>query len=145
MNVALLLQVLREELPSLHLKVDTLPLNETCLELPPTYLKAVVELLVVRLGVTHLSTIAGEDTGREIVLLYHFWDRGGLTLRVKLPRDGASIDSVRDLVPGAVFYEREVVEMLGVSFDGYSDLAPLFLPDDWDDAPPLRRREGEEA
>jgi len=144
-NVALLLQVLAEELPSLHLEVEPLPLNETCLTLPATCLRTVVELLVVRFGVTHLSTIAGEDTGREIVLLYHFWDRGGLTLRVELPRDGASIDTVRDLVPGAVFYEREVLEMLGVNIDGYSDLAHLFLPDDWDEAPPLRRREGAEA
>ena len=142
MNVDRLLEALKKHHPSLQFEVDHFPVRETCLKLSPNGLRTVVEFLVVQFGVTHLSTIAAEDTGREIILLYHFWDRGGLTLRVELPRDAPSIESVRDLIPGAVFYEREVVEMLGVSIEGYSDLPPLLLPDDWDGAPPMRRREG---
>jgi NADH-quinone oxidoreductase subunit C len=143
MNVELLLEALKENLPSVQFEIDHLPIHEVCLTLPPTQLRTVVEFLVARFGVTHLSTITGEDTGREIVLLYHFWDRGGLTLRVELPRDDPSIESVQDFIPGAFFYEREIIEMLGVSIDGYAGLGHVFLPDDWDEAPPLRRNGGD--
>jgi NADH-quinone oxidoreductase subunit C len=106
------------------------------------WLRPVVEFLLHHLGLAHLSAITGDDTGHEIVLLYHFWDRGGLTLRIELPRDEPAIESIRDLIPGAVFYEREVVEMLGVRIGGYAEMGPLFLPDDWSDPPPMRRRDG---
>jgi NADH-quinone oxidoreductase subunit C len=145
MNVDLLVEALKEHLPSLQFEIEHLPINEVCLRLPSTYLRAVVEFLVARFGVTHLSTITGEDTGREIVLLYHFWDRGGLTLRVELPLDDPSIESVQDHIPGAVFYEREIIEMLGVSINGYSGLGHLILTDDWDAAPPLRRQGGDKV
>jgi len=63
-----------------------------------------------------------------IELLYHFWDGGGLTLRTSLPREEPHIATLTDLIPGAAFYEREVSEMLGVTFDGHPDLRALLLP-----------------
>ena len=37
------------------------------------------------------------------------------------------------------FYEREVAEMLGVTFDGHPDPGLFLLPDDWEGGAPLRK------
>lgn len=141
MSVELILEALREALPDERLEVRAVPTDETFITLPPGCVRQAVQVLVGRFGLRHLSTITGDDTGREIVLLYHFWDRRGLTLRTVLPREGAHVNTVTDLIPGAAFYEREVYEMLGVAFDGLADPSALLLPDDWDAGPPLRRQE----
>ena len=94
-------------------------------------------MLVESFDLRHLSTITGQDTGSEIELLYHFWDGEGLTFRTSLPREDPHIVTLIDLIPGAAFYEREVSEMLGVTFDGQPDLRSLLLPDDWDEEPPM--------
>jgi NADH-quinone oxidoreductase subunit C len=98
-------------------------------------------MLIERFDLRHLSTITGQDSGHEIELLYHFWSGQGLTLRVALAREGSTVASVTDLIPGAAFYEREVSEMLGVAFDGHPGLHPLLLPEDWRGRPPLRQRD----
>jgi NADH-quinone oxidoreductase subunit C len=56
-----------------------------------------------------------------------------------MPCDDARIASITDLVPGASFYEREVSEMLHVTFEGHPDPRPMLLPDDWNGDAPLRR------
>jgi len=136
MNVKATLEALRAVCPAI--KVRRVPIDELYVTLPAHSLRAAVEVVVRQLGVHHLSTITGLDNGDEIELLYHFWDRGGLTLRVALPYDLASLPSLTDMIPGAAYYEREVSEMLGVTFEGHPDPAPLLLPDDWDGALPLR-------
>lgn len=145
MSAELILEALREALPNERLEVRAVPTDETFITLPSGCIRQAVQVLVGRFGLRHLSTITGDDTGREIVLLYHFWDGLGLTLRTVLPREEPRVDTVTDLIPGATFYEREVREMLGVAFDGLADPRALLLPDDWDAGPPLRRREESEG
>jgi Ni,Fe-hydrogenase III component G len=41
------------------------------------------------------------------------------------------IETVTDIFPGAVLYERDLMEMLGVQVKGHPDPRRLFLPDDW--------------
>ena len=141
MNVELVLESLRETFSTELLEPQAVPIDETFVTLPPDCIHAAVQVLVERFDLRHLSAITGEDTGDEIVLLYHFWDGHGLTLRTLLPRQDARIATVTDLIPGAAFYEREVSEMLGVAFDGHPDPRTLLLPDDWASEPPLRRQE----
>jgi len=140
MNVDLILNVLREIFPTKTIEAQSAPMDETFVELPPDCIPPAVKLLVERFDLRHLSTITGQDTGREIELLYHFWDGGGLTLRTSLPREEPHIATLTDLIPGAAFYEREVSEMLDVTFDGHPDLCALLLPDDWDGEAPLRQQ-----
>ena len=140
MNVDLILNVLREIFPTKTIEAQSAPMDETFVELPPDCIPPAVKLLVERFDLRHLSTITGQDTGREIELLYHFWDGGGLTLRTSLPREEPHIATLTDLIPGAAFYEREVSEMLDVTFDGHPDLRALLLPDDWDGEAPLRQQ-----
>ncbi len=132
MFVEAILQVLREIFPTETIEVQAVPINESFIALPPNCIHHATEVLVDRFDLRHLSTITGQDTGSAIELLYHFWDGGGLTLRTSLPRDEPHIATLTDLIPGAALYEREVSEMLGVTFDGHPDPRPLLLPDDWD-------------
>ena len=84
----------------------------------------------------HLAVISGVDTGEAVDLLYHFFiyygNRGGeikVTMTVALPKDDLTVDSISDIIPGAVFSEREKQEFLGVKVVGIPDDRRLFLPD----------------
>ena len=82
--------------------------------------------------ITHLSTITGVDLGEEIEVIYHL-DKSGIILSVKTttPKSQPSLPTVTDLIPGAPLYEREVHELLGVTFDGHPGLSRLVLPEGW--------------
>ena len=80
----------------------------------------------------YLAGITGLDGSDALELLYHFASGAVIvTLRVSLPRTGAIVASICHLVPAASVFEREISEMLGVTFRGAPDTARLFLPDDW--------------
>ena len=95
-------------------------------------------------GIQHLTTISGVDLGREILIVYHIdcGDGSLLNLKLKLDKGAPVLQTITDILPGAVFYERELMDMLGVNFEGHSDPRRLFLPDDWPaDVYPLRKEE----
>jgi len=140
MNVDLILEALRDTFSAETIEARSVPMDETFVTLPPDCIRPAVRLLIEQFDLRHLSTITGLDTGSEIELLYHFWDGRGLTLRTSLPREKPHIATVTNLIPGAAFYEREVSEMLGVTFDGHPDLRALLLPEDWDGEAPLRQQ-----
>jgi NADH:ubiquinone oxidoreductase subunit C len=83
----------------------------------------------------YLAAITGIDLGVEagdIEVLYHFCSGPAiLTLRARTPRDNAVVPTVCDLIPSASFYERELIEMLGVTVTGTPNTDRLFLPDEW--------------
>lgn len=137
MHLRTILQALREAFPAETIEARPTPVDETFIELPPDCVHRAVQVLIERFDLRHLSTITGQDTGSEVELLYHFWGGRGLTLRTSLPREKPHIATLTDLIPGAVFYEREVSEMLGVTFDGHPDPRPLLLPNDWPGETPL--------
>jgi NADH:ubiquinone oxidoreductase subunit C len=139
MKVDLILASLREILPSQTIETRRVPIDETFAVLPPECIRPAVQVLIEQFGVTHLSTITGQDTGNEIQLFYHFWDGEGLTLCTSLSQEDARIATLTGLLPGAAFYEREVGEMLHVTFVGHPDPRKLLLPDDWGGEAPLRK------
>ncbi len=86
----------------------------------------------------HLAIVSSSDLGAEVELIYHFTIYYGhhleelsLGLRVKLPKNDLRIPTITDLVPGALFTERETQEMMGVEVVGIPDKRRLFLPDDF--------------
>jgi NADH-quinone oxidoreductase subunit C len=99
-----------------------------------------VNILSSELNINHLSTITARDTGKEIELLYHFLLNGVvITIRTMCPKDDPTIDSIVSIFPGAVLYERELNDMLGIVPKGHPDLRRLILPDDWVGGYPLRK------
>ena len=105
-------------------------------------LPIIVGLRVKRLG--YLSAIVGLDLGpqaNEMEVLYHFCPEGAvITLRVRVPRQGATLPSLCDVIPSAEVFERELREMFGIEISGLHTTDHLYLPDDWPDGVyPLRR------
>lgn len=92
-----------------------------------------VKYLKEREGFTHISTITAADLGEEIEIIYHLSHDGRieLSLKVRVPKDKPALPSITDLLPGAILYEREVHDLLGVTFEGHPDLSPLVLPEGW--------------
>jgi len=85
----------------------------------------------------HLAIISSSDLGAEVELIYHFTIYYGyhleelsLGLRVKLPKIDLRIPTVTDLIPGAIFTERETQEMMGVEVVGIPDGRRLFIAED---------------
>jgi NADH:ubiquinone oxidoreductase subunit C len=105
---------------------------------------------LLREGITHLSTITGLDDGERYELLYHMLRYGdfedgdlgpatAVTVRLFLDRDDPEITSLVDTIPGASMYEREVMDMLGVEFEGHPKPERIMLADDWEAGPPMRK------
>lgn len=91
--------------------------------------------------ILHLSTITGVDLGEEIAVIYQI-DCGGplLNLKLFLPKNALRLPTVTDIIPGAVLYERDLMEMLGVVVENHPDPRRLFLPEDWPEGNyPLRK------
>ncbi len=61
-------------------------------------------------------------------------------VRLKVPLDGANpaAATITDLWPSASWYEREVYDMFGISFEGHPRLWRLLMPHDWK-GHPLRK------
>ncbi len=84
------------------------------------------------LGFYHLSTISGVDTVNDFEILYHFANNQVvLTLRVKVQKENPEIPSICGLIPGAILYEREIQDILGIRVKNIPDSRPLILPDNW--------------
>ena len=86
----------------------------------------------------HLAIISSGDLGDEVELIYHFTIYYGrhlqeisLGLRVRLPKSDLSIPTITDIIPGALFTERETQEMMGVEVVDIPDGRRLFIPDDF--------------
>lgn len=54
-----------------------------------------------------------------------------LVVSVKLSKNAAIIQSVRDIYPSADWEEREIFDLLGVNFAGRAALERLFMPKGW--------------
>jgi NADH-quinone oxidoreductase subunit C len=61
-----------------------------------------------------------------------------LRLKVRVPGGDPHVSTVTSIFPGAGWTEREVYDLMGIVFDGHSDLRRILTPDDWT-GHPLRK------
>jgi NADH-quinone oxidoreductase subunit C len=110
------------------------------ISVPRNDLIKTVNILSNELNIQHLSTITARDTGNELEILYHFLLNGFIiTIRTTCPMDDPTIDTIVNIFPSAVLYERELNDILGIIPKGHPDLRRLVLPDDWVGGYPLRK------
>jgi NADH-quinone oxidoreductase subunit C len=64
--------------------------------------------------------------------------RQRIRLRVQVPADDPSIESLFDLHPGTEAMEREAFDMFGITFNNHPDLTRILMPEDWE-GHPLRK------
>lgn len=63
--------------------------------------------------------------------LYSTTQRHWFAVKVFVDRDRPRIPSIMDLWPAADWHEREAYDLMGIVFDGHSDLRRILLPEDW--------------
>lgn len=123
-----------------------IPNHNIWIDIERDLLKPAIRALM-ELHYPHLAVISGSDMGESIRLLYHFTIYYGrvkgeytVTFAVLLPKSDLAIPTISDLIPGAVFSEREKQEFLGIKVVGIPDSRRLFLPEDFpEDIYPWRK------
>lgn len=120
-------------------KITQLRTHEIVTEVEQRYIKQFVSRLWNE-GITRrLSTITGLDLGEKIGIIYHFWqNRDTLHVRTTVLKTDPKAISIVEIIPGAILYEMEIHDMLGVTFVGNPWMdRKLLLPETWpDDLPP---------
>lgn len=140
-------------LRALHARLQTLfPLGELTeqrpnlafVTVPAASLRPTLLQLRDREGFTHLVLLTAVDwlEDGQFQLTYLLSDRThgrDIGLRVLLPREGATMESIHELWPTAATYQRELREMFGIDFPGSPRLNEEFVLEGWQDLPPYRR------
>lgn len=88
-----------------------------------------------------LNNETGVDYKDRIEVVYHLFSyrhRHGCVLKVKLPREVPTVATVEGVWRAANWMEREIYDLLGVTFEGHSDLRRILMPEDWP-GHPLRK------
>ncbi|KAA6186073.1 NADH-quinone oxidoreductase subunit C [Thiohalocapsa marina] len=114
------------------------------LDVPPSLLRATLLQLRDREGFTHLVLLTAVDwiEQEQFQLTYLVCNRSArldLGLRVRIPREPASMESIHELWPTAATYQRELREMFGIDFPGSPRLDEDFILEGWTATPPYRR------
>jgi len=81
-----------------------------------------------------LSNETGVDYKDRIEVVYHVFSyrhRHSCVLKVRLPRDNPSVETVEEIWRSANWMEREIFDLLGVTFEGHTDLRRILMPEDW--------------
>jgi len=81
-----------------------------------------------------LSNESGVDYKDRIEVVYHLFSysrRHGAVMKIKLPRDNPSVTTLEEVWKSANWMEREIFDLLGVTFEGHSDLRRILMPEDW--------------
>ena len=101
-----------------------------------------------KMGFDHPNGVSAVDYNREarFEIVYHLSsvknrDQRDILLNLKesIPRSTAKATSLVKVWPGVENYERESYEMFGLQFEGHPRLEKLFLNDNWDGPPPMRK------
>jgi NADH-quinone oxidoreductase subunit C len=70
----------------------------------------------------------------RLEVVYHLWSyrhTHAFVLKVFLPREDARVPTVEGVWAVANWHEREAYDLMGIVFEGHSDLRRILLPDDW--------------
>jgi NADH-quinone oxidoreductase subunit C len=76
-----------------------------------------------------------------IAVVYLLWShvhRHKVTVKVLAPRADCRVPTASAIWPAAIYFEREVWDLLGVQFEGHTSLKRIMSPEDWT-GHPLRK------
>lgn len=94
----------------------------------PSQLKEIVRWLFNEKS-ARLTTISAVDLGMDFELIYHMAiGRSYVNLKVKIPKEKPTVESITPIIPGAGMIEREVRDMFGIEFEGHPDPRHISLP-----------------
>ncbi len=101
-------------------------------------LKELIKSLHEEIDFLHVSVITPIDMGENIEVVYHFCVYYGIpssecviNVKVSLPKDNLEVSTITDIIPGALFSELDLQDMMGIKVIGIPERGPLFLPDEF--------------
>ncbi len=92
-------------------------------------------------GVFKIITMTATDLGDEFEIIDHYECKDGvvLDLKHKISKGDGKLRTITDIFPGAIFYEREIIDLFGIEVEDHPDPRRLYLADDWpENKHPLR-------
>ncbi len=82
-----------------------------------------------------LMCLSGVDNGDNTLgVVYHLHSmtkKNKVTLKVKVPKENPKVRSVEKVWRTADWHEREAFDLVGLVFEGHSDLRRILCPYDW--------------
>jgi Ni,Fe-hydrogenase III component G len=88
--------------------------------------------LIVENYDARMATISAVDKGLNIELLYHMSIKGiVINVKTEFPKEEPKISSITNIVPGANWIEREIMDLFGITFEGHPDPRRLVLTFEW--------------
>lgn len=132
----------RDKLKELILTMDSnLVIAETAeyltAEVNPEGLHAFCEKLKTHpeASLDYVFSLIGMDYGDTLGVIYYLESvkhRHQLVVKVKCAgKENPVLDTVSDIWRTAEFLEREVYDLVGITFNNHPDLRRIFLDDDW--------------
>nr|MBI3613747.1 NADH dehydrogenase (quinone) subunit D [Nitrospirota bacterium] len=92
--------------------------------------------------ITDICSADYPDDPERFEVIYHFLSLPhGVRIRVKarVTEEHPVVPSVTSIWKGADFMEREVYDLMGITFSGHPDLRRILMPEDYDEGHPLRK------
>jgi len=118
--------------------------GQASLWIEPAAVRGVLAALRDRHGYRALMSVHGVDYYPEEPRLgvhYELLDMtrvDRLAVKLRVPTDAPTVESVTPEWPTADHQEREVYDMFGVVFDGHPDLRRILMPEDYEGHPQRR-------
>ncbi len=107
--------------------------NRVYIEIKPESIRKVAQYTFRDLG-ARFNTASGVDLRNHMEILYHFIIEDInllISFKVKLDKSKLEIDSLANTIEATNWIEREMWELLGITFKGHPDMRKLLLSDDW--------------
>ena len=143
-----IIQKLKEQFPNEIKGSRIIRSSRPEITVSPEKILEIATFLRDQLGFDHPNGVSGVDYNREsrFEIVYHASSLNNkemrdLVLAVKesTPRNAPKVPSLVSVWPGVENFERETFEMYAILFEGHPRLEKLFLLDNWDGPPPLRK------
>lgn len=119
--------------------------GDVSLVMAPQYLLKALQLLHDDFGFNQLVDLTAVDYWPQeeprfhiVYQLRNLTETTRLCLRVPVNGGGPHLPTSEKIYPNANWYEREVFDMFGVTFDDHSDMRRIIMPYDWQ-GHPLRK------
>lgn len=143
-----LIHALKERFPSDIKDAKTIRRSRVEVTVAPEKIVDIAIFLRDDLGFDHPTGVSAVDYNREarFEIVYHLSSIQTpnqrdilVNLKESVPRNAPRATSLVRVWPGVENYERESIEMFGLQFDGHPRPEKLFLNDNWDGPPPMRK------
>jgi NADH:ubiquinone oxidoreductase subunit C len=143
-----LTKTIKENFPADVKEATTVRRSRINVTVAPEKITDIAIFLRDKLGYDHPSGVSAVDYNREarFEIVYHLStiqnaDQQDIIINLKtsVPRNNPRTTSLVKVWPGVENYERESLEMFGIQFDGHPHPEKLFLNDNWDGPPPMRK------